>query len=495
MKSLGLGILLALVLGAVTTLYRFADLEAAGAARFAAALTALRLHDAGFNRDLLRLRHGDLTHYDTVNAAIRAIEADLRALAAAADELAPEVAVLRLLARHKRERLEAFKSDNALVRNSLAYVVHRQEELARRHPALTALGAALLRFLRHPDERRRREVTLQLSHLPTGGEFDSLSAHVRLILERLPRLEATLGELLNTPLGAVARRLADVHLATQTRLQRRADAFRLGLYLAALAFLGYLLVTLARLHRANRRLQAEMGRRLETERQLLQAQKMEALGTLASGIAHDFNNLLTGLQGYAVLAREQLEAGRSPTDALGRIEAIVARGRELAARLLQFARPGGGRCERFAPGAVVAEALDFVRSALPSRVRLRFDDRLPAERKVTGRPGEWQQVVINLVHNAADAVGGDGEITVSLTATAEGVLLEVTDDGEGIAPERLATIFEPFASGKPAGSGSGLGLAIVERIVHAHGGRIEVESRPGRTVFRIRFPWQVPLQR
>ncbi len=495
MKSLGLGILLALVLGAVSALYRFADLEAAGAARFAAALTALRLHDAGFNRDLLRLRHGDLGHYDTVNAAVRTIEADLEELATEAGELAPEVAALRLLAQHKRERLEAFKSDHALVRNSLAYALHLQERLSRRHPAVTTLGAALLRFLRHPDERRRRAVTTALTRLPEGGEFDTLNAHVQLILERLPRLEATLRELLNTPIETLALRLTDIHLTAQTRLQRRADAFRLGLYLTALAFLGYLLVALARLHRANRRLQAEMSRRLEAERQLLQAQKMEALGTLASGIAHDFNNLLTGLQGYAVLAREQLEAGHPPTDALGRIEAIVTRGRELVTRLLQFARPGSGHCERFAPGPVVAEALDFVRSALPSRVRLRFDDRLPPGREVTGRSGEWQQVVINLVRNAADAVAGDGEIVVSLTTTDEEVLLEVADDGAGIPPERLATIFEPFASGKPAGTGSGLGLAIVERIVHTHGGRIEVESRPGRTVFRIRFPWHSPLQR
>ncbi|HFD40034.1 MAG TPA: hypothetical protein ENJ31_09370 [Anaerolineae bacterium] len=491
MRFIGL-ILLALAgLAGLTTLYRYADLEAAAAARFASALTALRLHDAELNRDLLRLRHGDLPHYDSVNAAIRAIAADLAVLTAHAGALAPQVAALQRLAAHKRERLEDFKAAHALVRNSLAYTLHRQEALARRQPQIAALSAALLQFLRYPDPARRNRVRAALARVPDP----SLARHVELILDRLPRLEATLSDLLANPLGPTAARLAAIHQDALARLQKRAEAFRLGLFLAAAGFLTYLLYALARLARANRRLREEMRQRLAAERQLLQAQKMEALGALASGIAHDFNNLLSGIRGYTVLAREQLQAGQTPDTALGRIDTIVGRGQELIGRLLQFARPGSGKVDVLAPAAVVEEALSFVRPSLPSAVHLDFVNHLPPDFTLAGRPGELQQVVINLVRNAADAVAGDGHITVTLEPAADGIRLQVRDDGRGIDPAHLPTLFDPFASGKPAGLGTGLGLAIVQRIVAGHGGRIEVSSQPGRgTTFTLHLPAQ-PLQR
>ncbi|BCX81775.1 two-component system, cell cycle sensor histidine kinase and response regulator CckA [Methylomarinovum caldicuralii] len=488
-------LILAAVLAVLTGLYRYADIEATGAARFASALTALRLHDAELNRDLLRLHAGDLLHYDSVNAAVEAIEKDLRSLSDHAGPLRPQVAALARLARHKAILLERFKSAHALVRNSLAYFLHLQETLSADHPAVPSLGAAMLRFVRRPAQKNRRTLEELLARLPAREPFTPLRNHTRLLLRLLPKQQRLLGELLNTPLGATATRLAVVHEAALARLQRRADGFRLALYMAAAVFFVQLTLALIRLQRANRRLRQEMRQRLEAERQLLQAQKMEALGSFASGIAHDFNNLLAGVRGYLVLAREQLAAGERPEGALERIDTIVGRGQEMIQRLLQFARPRSDRSVQFDPSQVVEEALGFVRPTLPKAVSLRFANRLPEDRRVRGRPGEWQQVVVNLVRNAADAVGNQGHIEVLLDEAENGVRLRVRDDGGGIEPERLATLFDPFASGKPVGLGTGLGLTIVRRIVEGHGGRIEVDSQPGQgTCFTVNFPG-TPLQR
>jgi len=489
-------LVLAIVLAALTALYRYADLKVDRAARFSSALTALRLHDAELNRDLLRLRAGNLLHYDSVNAAMSAIEADLDTLASHSGPLRAEIVTLTRLARQKSVWLERFKSSHALVRNSLDYFLYLQEPLSNRYPQLAELGASMLRFVRQPSLRHRQHIEQLLTRFPVArGELAPLQSHTRLLLDRLPQRERLLAELLGTPLESGVNRLAAIHQATLNRLQQRSDTFRLALFLAAVAFFIQLLLAWARLQQANRRLQQEMRQRLEAERKLLQAQKMEALGALASGLAHDFNNLLSGIRGYVVLGQEQINDGQAPANALSRIETIVERGRELAQRLLQFARPGSGTAVPFEPAEVVEEALNLIRSSLPSGVKLDFHHELPPNCRVQGHPGELQQVVINLVCNAADAVEGDGRVEVDLKAGSDMLILQVRDNGHGIEAEKLPTIFDPFVSGKPAHLGSGLGLAIVDRIVQTHGGHIEVATHPGEgTTFTLQLPWRM-LQR
>lgn len=484
--------LLLSVLALLTAMYRYTALEVRHAVHFASALTALRLHDAELNRDLLLLRSGDLLHYDSVNHAIGQIRSDLSTLTAPPEELAPQVEALKRMARDKAVQLERFKSTHALVRNSFAYFLHLQAALAEEGPVFPALGATMLQFMRWPDPEHRRALSALLDSLPAEKNEPTahLEAHTRLILQRLPKLDEILANLLATPLGITADRIASLHEHRLDTLQKRSDRFRLGLYLTAILLMIYLSHALQRLQRAHRRLGEEMQQRLETERQLLQARKMEAMGTFVSGIAHDFNNLLGSIRGYVVLAQEQLASGQSPAHALSRIEAIVGRGHQLIQRLLQFARPSGDDLTPLVPAAVIEEALGFLQPTLPDAIQLSFLNRLDDRCKITARAGELQQVIINLVRNAAEAIEGEGKITVTLEpASSDTIHIRVHDSGCGIPPSRIEQIFEPFASGKPGGLGTGLGLAIVQRIVRDHGGQIEVESEPARgTEFIIEIP-------
>ncbi len=493
MTPFRLGALLVLVLALLTAMYRYAALEVKNAVRCASALTALRLHDAELNRDLLLLREGDLLHFDSVNEAIGQIRSDLSVLDTLPDELTAEVEVLIRMARHKAWQLERFKSTHALVRNSFAYFLHLQETLAEDDPVFPSLGAAMLQFMRRPDPSHQKSLADLLDRLPMKEDrhIAHLEAHTRLILRRLPELEEILANLLSTPLGITATRLAHIHDNRLARLQNHAEQFRLALYLAAILLLAHLFLALQRLQRANCRLHEEMQQRLDTERQLLQARKMEAMGTFASGIAHDFNNLLGSIRGYTVLAHEQLEEDHAPYNALSRIEVIVGRGHEMIQRLLQFARPGNDDIHPLAPADVIEEALSFARPTLPGTIQLSFTNLLLEEScRIPGRAGELQQVILNLVHNAADAIDGEGEIILTLEpAGPDAIRITIHDSGRGIPSSQLERIFEPFASNKPGRLGTGLGLAIAQRIVQSHGGRIEVVSQPDQgTDFIIELP-------
>ncbi len=107
---------------------------------------------------------------------------------------------------------------------------------------------------------------------------------------------------------------------------------------------------------------------------------------------------------------------------------------------------------------------------------------------ITGFPGELNQVWTNIIDNAIDAMKNGGELTVKTLSTPEQVIFNVIDNGPGIAPENLERIFDPFFTTKDVGEGTGVGLDLVQKVVHHHHGKIEVNSRPGRTEFRISFP-------
>ena len=239
------------------------------------------------------------------------------------------------------------------------------------------------------------------------------------------------------------------------------------------------------------------------ERKLRQAQRLEAMGTLAGGIAHDFNNILGAILGYGEMAlRDAPEGSRLARD-LDSIMVAGERGRMLVERVLAFSRSAVGEVVPVHVEKVVREVLDLVLPKLPSSVTVRAELHV-GRAAVLGDATQVHQVVANLVTNAIQAMPGGGTLRVELTAegvdaprvatigargAGEYVVLTVADTGIGIAPEIVDRIFYPFFTTKEVGTGTGLGLSLVHGIVTDLGGAIDVVSKPGSgSTFTVRLP-------
>ncbi|MDA8125939.1 MAG: PAS domain S-box protein [Deltaproteobacteria bacterium] len=238
------------------------------------------------------------------------------------------------------------------------------------------------------------------------------------------------------------------------------------------------------------------------EAQLHQAQKMEAIGTLAGGIAHDFNNILGGIVGYAGLA--QLKTCDGPIKPyLEQILRACDRAKDLVTQILTFSRQRDLEKKPLSVTPVVKEALKLLRSSLPATIEIRLhQENIPDT--ILANATQIHQVLINLCANAAHAMrerGGVLDIALSrldITGerSADGPLaqgpylqLVVRDTGHGIDPAVLDRIFDPFYTTKGPGEGTGLGLSMVYGIVKNHGGAVSVASRPGEgTAFTICLP-------
>lgn len=243
------------------------------------------------------------------------------------------------------------------------------------------------------------------------------------------------------------------------------------------------------------RVRAEAERQ-ELERRLLHAQKLESLGVLAGGVAHDFNNLLTGILGQASLARSELQRDTASPDALARtlshIEQLALRAAELTQKLLAYSGKGTVVIAPIDLGRTLDDMASLLDVAISKKatVTRRLDPHAPA---VMADRAQIQQVVLNLLTNASDALGdGEGTITLATEARSLGadearalelaagayVVLSVADTGSGMTEEAKARLFEPFFTTKFAGRG--LGMAAVLGIVRGHHGAIVVTSELGR---------------
>ena len=256
------------------------------------------------------------------------------------------------------------------------------------------------------------------------------------------------------------------------------------------------------LWRANKALREEMEQRAKAERELQQAQKMDALGKFAGSIAHDFNNLLTVILGGAECAMQHI---RPDSEAMQFLRTVWKAGESAAGLtrpLLTFSRNEVRSVEPLNLNECVEETATLVRRLIGVniKVNLNLAKDLP---KIVGNNNQLQQVLVNLAVNARDAMNGEGTLTMStkraivdpetqLRHSAAGkdwVELSVGDSGCGMDAETKTRIFEPFFTTKPAGRGTGLGLATVFGIVRQSGGFLEVESTVGvGTTFRIFLP-------
>ena len=239
------------------------------------------------------------------------------------------------------------------------------------------------------------------------------------------------------------------------------------------------------------------------EQSLAEAQRMESLGRLAGGLAHDLNNYLTVINGYAQLICESADAPEATRQQVGRILAAGQQGADLIRQLLAFSRRQVIQPQVLGLNEQVAQAQPMLRQLVPAIVNLRFELEAQPD-TVCIDASQLQQLLLNLVTNARDAIEGSGWIMVETTtgelqASAAAqlehpqpgryVVLAVTDSGQGMDAETKAQVFEPFFTTKPMGRGTGLGLATVYGIVRHAGGTISVYTEPGRgSTFKVYLP-------
>ncbi|MFN0180368.1 MAG: ATP-binding protein [Gemmatimonadales bacterium] len=226
----------------------------------------------------------------------------------------------------------------------------------------------------------------------------------------------------------------------------------------------------------------------QLEAQLVQSQKLEAVGRLAGGVAHDFNNLLTAVIGYGELLNATLTESDERRDDVGEILNAARRGATLTRQLLGFARQQNAAPRVVNVNDVVRGIERMLKPLIGEDVTI-TSDLDPAIGTVMIDPGQLEQVITNLAVNARDAMTGGGTLTLRTSDNGVEVCLEVTDTGAGIPDDVKAHIFEPFFTTKDVGKGTGLGLATCYGIVRQAGGTIRCDSTIGRgTTFRVMLP-------
>jgi PAS domain S-box-containing protein len=250
------------------------------------------------------------------------------------------------------------------------------------------------------------------------------------------------------------------------------------------------------------RKRAEEERR-KLEEQLRQAQKMEAVGTLAGGVAHEFNNVLGSIVGFSELIRSATNGLDGVQSDVNEILAAAERGRQIVDRILAFSRRSEPSRRPLALGQFVTDSAKLLRATLPASIEVDVQVSAGSPR-IAGDPTSIQQVLMNLGTNAAHAMPAGGRLEIAVDSfyvrdsfararpdLHEGhyAVLSVRDSGEGMDRNVLNRVLEPFFTTKEPGRGSGLGLAIVHGIMREHDGIVELESEVGRgTTVKCYFP-------
>ncbi len=423
--------------------------------------------------------------------------------------------------------LEQFKSENAVLRNSLRYFPGAAKALVtlaerRNDRALSALVRELLQGVLLYNVQSGSELKAQILGVsatlrqrrvdsPALSEaLRNILAHTQTILEKKEQVEQLVRELLSLPAAQRIDRLDSAYNRHHAEAIRQLAISRGFLYLSSLALLagvGYIMLRLERSRVELERRAVEQQRLVEelsqTQDQLLQSQKMEAVGRLAGGVAHDFNNLLT-----VILGRSQILVGRlRPEDPAHRdvdlIKRTAGRAAELTKQLLAFSRKQVLQPKVLDLNAVIGNMSTMLRRLIGEDIDLVI---APGARlgRVKADPGQFEQIILNMVVNARDAMPSGGRLSIE-TRNVEldeaflrlhpgarpgpHVLVAVRDTGIGMDEKTQQRIFEPFFTTKEPDKGTGLGLSTVYGIVKQHEGYIAVQSEPGRgATFKIYLP-------
>lgn len=239
------------------------------------------------------------------------------------------------------------------------------------------------------------------------------------------------------------------------------------------------------------------------EARVKQSQKLEAIGTLAGGISHDFNNILSGIFGYAQLAKNSLDNPQKIQEYIDQVIKSAQRAAELVAQVVTFSRRAEDVKKSFRIYLIVKESMKLLRASFPANIEM--DTRLNSRQMVLADPAKIHQVIMNLCHNAYQAMKKNGGVlTVSLTeekiirpkqvkdrqiAAGDYLKLAVSDTGHGMDEKTLETVFYPDNADRKTVQATGMGLAAVQAIVDSHDGWIDVQSRPDKgTTVEIYFP-------
>ncbi len=254
-------------------------------------------------------------------------------------------------------------------------------------------------------------------------------------------------------------------------------------------------------------IQQDVSKQRALEEELRQSQKMEAVGILVGGIAHDFNNILAGVTGNMYLAKAKIESGKAleAVDKISNIQQLCDQAASMISQLLAFARKDIVQMHELSLYNLMEESLKFARVTISENIRFHFE--LSQERfMILGDVSQLQQVLINLLNNACDAVETvaapcidlrlfgymPDDAFVALYPEAEGqryVCLSIRDNGCGIKEDDLNQIFDPFFTTKAVGKGTGLGLSMIYGTMKSHSGLVDVQSEGGNgTVFHLYFP-------
>jgi len=242
----------------------------------------------------------------------------------------------------------------------------------------------------------------------------------------------------------------------------------------------------------------------QSERQLQQVMKLQAIGTLAGGIAHDFNNILFPIVGYTELTMDDIPADSQARQNLEEILKATNRAKELVQQILTFSRQGGQERKPLQVQFLIKEALKLLRATIPSTIDIEYNVD-EACGHIMGDPTQIHQVVMNLCTNAYHAMQETGgtlevalkEVVISYEKSVEHVGMKVgrhlelmvKDTGHGMGAEVLERIFEPYYTTKELGKGTGLGLSVIHGIIKNHGGDISVSSLPDKgTTFTVYLP-------